>query len=98
MIEQRHIDVLHREIVVISARLTRLINDAKYLKRALRDVDQYGSDLTTKEEVQSESVPPNWFIQEDSELKAIAADPKDPKNQAKVANAENDPTPVNLPR
>ncbi len=55
-IEQRHIDVLRREIIIISARATRILNDSVHLVRVLRTVEKFDTLSGNKEEVQSEAV------------------------------------------
>ncbi len=54
--EHARLDVLKREIVILSARLAKVINDSAHLVRALRDVTECDTLKGNKEEVQSEAL------------------------------------------
>jgi len=53
---ERQLDVLKREIVILSARLAKVINDSTHLVRALRDVTECDTLSGYKEDMQSEAV------------------------------------------
>jgi len=49
------LDVLKREIVILSARLSRVINDSMHLDKALRDCEELFTHMGTGEDRQSEA-------------------------------------------
>ena len=54
--ELARLDVLKREIIILSARLTRVINDSAHLARALRDTGYCVSPLGLPRDLQSEAI------------------------------------------
>ncbi len=53
---EARLDVLKREIVILSSRLTKVINDSAHLVRALRALTGYDTLSGNKGEVGSETV------------------------------------------
>ena len=53
--ELARLDVLKREIVILSSRLSKVISDTVHLQRALRDVMVSGIPTGTEEDLQSEA-------------------------------------------
>ncbi len=51
----REIDVARREVTIILARVHKLSLDADFLRKALRDLEEYVTSVGNKEEVQSEA-------------------------------------------